>query len=170
MQRLLGPLALLTICLWSASTYALGIEDCAGMERIACMWKLTCAKEPNNPNKIIPADCAQNYKEPQAPPPPPVAETAPEPPPKKTPIEQLYYFDLSELENQKLLPDDASGEDIDEETEDRLIGKKSKRKKKDSESSKKEEPELSAEEKEILAKRKMFQDMLKRSQGWQEVE
>lgn len=161
-------LAFWAISLWSAPAHALGIEDCAGMERIACLWKLTCAKEPNNPNKIIPADCAQNYKDPEAPA-PTTAEKTPPPPPKKTPLEQLYYIDLSELENQKLLPDDASGEDIDEDTENQLRGKKSKSKKdEDRETDRKS----ASEDKNPppTFDKKALEQMIKKGQGWEEVE
>lgn len=98
--------------LYLGTASAQSINDCEGLQREQCMWKLTCAKDPNQPNKIIPADCAANYKDP-APPAPP---QPPEPPkakaPEKTPIEQLYYVDVDSLRDQFMLPEDATNEDI----------------------------------------------------------
>lgn len=156
----------------SAKAAALGINDCAGLPRELCMWKLTCAKDPDQPNKIIPADCAQNWKDPEPPKPAPVAPKA-EPPKPKTPIQQLYYFDLSELEDQKLLPDDASGEEVDEETERQLAGQPVRRNKteKDKEKPKPEQKGLTIKKgDESDADAQRLQNLIKRGEGWEEVQ
>ncbi len=176
-----GFFLIAAVLLASGPSNAQSIADCAGLDRIPCLWKLTCAKDPNNPNKIIPADCAQNYKEPE----PPVVKVEEKPkaePPKKTPIEQLYYFDLSELEDQKLLPDDATGE-IDEESEQQLTGGKITRGKvdrgdrrrerenddgKDSRARADTASESKASEQDDSARR--LRDLIKRGEGWEEVQ
>lgn len=89
------------------------LDDCEGLTQELCMWKQVCAKDPNEPTKVIPIDCAANYKDPA----PPVPPAPPPEPPKpkvveKTPIEQLYYVDEDSLRDQFLLPEDATKDDF----------------------------------------------------------
>lgn len=85
------------------SSFSQDLSICENMGREQCLWALTCAKDPKNPNKHIPSDCAQHYKEPE---PPPKVETVVEKPaPKKvkSALETLYYVDAPEEEQEKII-------------------------------------------------------------------
>jgi hypothetical protein len=94
---------LLQIVFLSLSAFSQDLSICENMGREQCLWALACSKDPKNPNKRIPTDCAQYYKEPE---PPPKAEpTAEKALPKKvkSALETLYYVDATEEEKEKIL-------------------------------------------------------------------
>lgn len=102
------------------SSFSQDVSICENMGREQCLWALTCAKDPKNPNKHIPSDCAQHYKEPE---PPaklePVVENAP-PKKVKSALETLYYVDAPEEEQEKII------EERSRRQAERLVSEESK--------------------------------------------
>ncbi|MCC6138065.1 MAG: hypothetical protein IT287_05495 [Bdellovibrionaceae bacterium] len=108
--------------------------DCDGLDDEPCLWKLTCFKDPDEPNKIIPKDCAQNYKEPEPVVAPPANDSAtsandktPPAPKEKTPLEKLYYLDRDDLGDEYLTPPKEAREEPAEEEKERSIANKEKK-------------------------------------------
>lgn len=101
-------------------------------DMISCRWKIICFKDPDEPNKIIPADCAQNYT-PPAPTPEPAqtgdVSAAPAEQPQttsvRTSLEKLYYMDLRELDDDFLTPPkELANEDALAEDNERSVANK----------------------------------------------
>lgn len=86
---------------WTSSAQDLSVCDGKGREQ--CLWALACAKDPKNPNKVIPSDCAQHYQEPEPPPKPEPVATTPPPKKEKSPLEKLYYIDADEDEQVRII-------------------------------------------------------------------